>query len=80
MPLCGWFGQSFDQIKAYVDFVIFSKSAYFILKTIGVIQLNGMEIMNETFLDLFFCHKTSFRITLKVRKALVHSPDRFSEN
>ena len=49
MPICRWFGQSVGQIEAYVDFVIFSKSAYFILKTIGIVQLNGLKIMKEAF-------------------------------
>ena len=49
MQICGWFGKSVGQILAYVDFLILSKSAYFILKTIGIVQLNGLKIMKETY-------------------------------
>ena len=41
MPICGSFGQSVGEIYAYVDFVFFSRLAYFILKTAGIVEING---------------------------------------
>ena len=71
--------------------MIFSKSVNFILKTIGILQLNGLKVMKETFFRPILLPKNVFtpciiereevgnsRVTAAKRKKIVPNLLRFA--